>query len=119
MADLQGQPVHVVTSNAAEPSVSRRYAITLDLNDRDAPAPGSCVAADAAAWNAYAVLADLPPDALAGSDFLIDPNGWLRAAHRAGATGGWQTSDQLIAVINDIRTHPLQKPIGGQHEHHH
>jgi putative copper export protein/mono/diheme cytochrome c family protein len=119
MADLQGSPVHVVTSNAEKHSLSRRYAITLDLNDRDTPASGSCVAADPAAWSAYAVLADLPAGGLAGSEFLIDPNGWLRAAHRADAPGGWQTGNQLLTAIYNIRTHPLEKPTGGHNEHHH
>ncbi len=119
MADLQGQPVHVVTSNAAEPSVSRRYAITLDLNDRDTPATGTCAAANQEARAAFAILEGAPPDALAGSDFLVDPNGWLRAVHRAGTPGGWPTADALIAAIAVIRAHPLKQLTEGHHDHHH
>jgi hypothetical protein len=93
--------------------------VTLALRDGTAPAPGSCVAATPAAWQAYAVLAGLLPDHLAGAEFLIDPNGWLRAVHRPNAAGGWHTGDSLIAAIRGIDAKPIQSPSGGQHEHHH
>jgi mono/diheme cytochrome c family protein/uncharacterized membrane protein len=119
MSDLRGYAVHVVTTKPMDAEVSPQHAVTLDLNDTDAPAPGSCVAADPAAWNAYAILADLPPETLAGSEFLVDPNGQLRAIHRAGTPGGWQSSDELNTAISGILTSPIHQPTRGQHEHHH
>ena len=56
--------------------------------------PAPCVAANPAAWKAYAVLADLPPDRLSGAEFLIDPNGWLRAIRRPGTAGEWHNRDK-------------------------
>ena len=122
MADLRGHAVHVVTDAADDdeiPPQSGITTVTLNLRDGTAPAPGSCVAATPAAWQAYAVLADLPPDQLAGAEFLVDPNGWLRAIHRPNAAGGWHTAASLIAAIRGIDAKPIQPPSGGQHEHHH
>jgi putative copper export protein/mono/diheme cytochrome c family protein len=122
MADLRGHAIHVVTDavkNDKIPPQSGITTVTLALRDGTAPAPGSCVAATPAAWQAYAVLAGLLPDNLAGAEFLIDPNGWLRAVHRPNAAGGWHTGDSLIAAIRGIDAKPIQPPSGGQHEHHH
>ena len=122
MGDLRGHAVHVVTDDAAIdqiPPQSGITTVTLDLRDRATPAFGSCIAASPSAWQAYAVLADLPPDHLAGSQFLIDPKGWLRAVHRAGSADGWHTKDDLIAAIRGICASPIQQSTGGQHEHHH
>jgi mono/diheme cytochrome c family protein/uncharacterized membrane protein len=120
MADLHGRAVHVVTDAAAADRIfSGVAAVTLNLRDGAATTPGSCVAAGPAGWQAYAVLADLPPDELTGAEFLIDPSGWLRAVHRPNAAGGWLTGESLIAAIHGMSAKPIQQPSGGQHEHHH
>ena len=62
--------------------------MTLLLRHHDVgPPPGSCAAADPTAWRAFAVLADLPAERLAGTVFLIDADGWLRMLQRPGAEG--------------------------------
>lgn len=122
MADLRGHAVHAVTTKAENvevPPQSGISTVTLDLRDSAAPGPGACAVADPAAWNAYAVLADLPPNQLTGTEFLVNPNGWFRAVHRQGATGGWQSRDNLIAAIHGICTSPIRAPSGDEHEHHH
>lgn len=122
MADLRGHVVHVVTDateNTVVPPQAGVSTINLMLRDSAVPGPGFCVAADAAAWDAYAVLADLPPDGLGGTEFLVDPNGWLRAVRHAGVEGGWPGGEDLIAAIRAICSNPIQPPRGGQHEHHH
>ena len=127
MADLHGHAVFVVLGDAAADrmAVPSRDAITLKLSGGDPsagnvkPAPGSCIATSPAGWNAYAILADLPLDETAGSEFLVDPNGWLRAVQRPGATSGWHSRDDLLAAIRGICTHPIDRPSGGSHEHHH
>ena len=121
MAGLRGDAVHVVAGGAAHHEVPPQAGIaTIDLALRDdaAPRPGGCVAADPAAWSAYAVLADLAPSELAGAEFLVDPNGWLRALHRPDQAAGWQTRDDLIAAVHAICASPIQQPSGAQHEHH-
>ena len=127
MADLHGHAVFVVLGDAATDriAVPSRDAITLEVSAGDLsagnikPAPGSCIATGPAGWNAYAILADLPLDEAAGSEFLVDPNGWLRAVQRPGATSGWHSRDDLLAAIRGICTHPIEQPSGGSHEHHH
>jgi putative copper export protein/mono/diheme cytochrome c family protein len=118
-ADLRGHAVLVVLGDTAA-SVPTQDAITLFVPADDLkPEPGTCVAADPAAWNAYAVLADLPPDEAAATAFLIDPNGWLRAVQRPGTTGGWHSHNDLLAAIRDICAHPIEQNTGVSHEHHH
>jgi mono/diheme cytochrome c family protein len=122
MADLRGHAVHVVAGEAARYEVPPQAGIsTIDLVLRDGfpPREGGCVAADPTAWTAYAVLADLRPDQLAGAEFLVDPNGWLRAVRRPGAAGGWRTKDDLIAAVHGIRASPIRQLSGAQHDHHH
>jgi putative copper export protein/mono/diheme cytochrome c family protein len=122
MSDLLGHAVHVVTGAVSDgliPAQSGVTTVTLDLRDGAVPVAGSCVAATAAGWQAYAVLADQPPDQLAGADFLVDPNGWLRAVHRSGSAGGWYKADDLIAAVRGICASPIAAVNGGEHEHHH
>jgi putative copper export protein/mono/diheme cytochrome c family protein len=137
MADLHGHAVFVVLGDAGagRAAVPAQEAITLSVSAEPVsaaggsapkasaagtkPVPESCVAIHPTAWNAYAVLADLPLDEAAGSEFLVDPNGWLRAVQRPGVTSGWHSRDDLLAAIRGICTHPIEQPNGGSHEHHH
>jgi putative copper export protein/mono/diheme cytochrome c family protein len=122
VGDLHGHAIHVVTDQAAAddiPPQSGIATVTLNLRDSGTPAPGTCIAASPSAWQAYAVLTDVPPEDLAGAEFLVDPNGWLRAVHRPGMAGGWHTAASLVAAIRGIDANPIQPFNGGQHEHHH
>jgi mono/diheme cytochrome c family protein len=124
-ADLRGGVVLVTADGAAEdqwpiPPQDGVSTIALTLRDEAAPAPGTCAAAEPAARGAYAVLASVSPDALSGTEFLVDPNGWLRAIRRpGGGGGGWHSRDELIAAIRSICSSPIRAPSGGGHEHHH
>jgi putative copper export protein/mono/diheme cytochrome c family protein len=121
-ADLHGHVVHVVAGEATQIAIPPQAGIStidLALQDGAKPLPGSCIAANPAAWSAYAVLANLPPDKLAGTEFLVDPDGWLRSVRRPGATGAWPASATLIAAIRGICASPIEQPNGGPHEHHH
>jgi putative copper export protein/mono/diheme cytochrome c family protein len=71
------------------------------------PAPGDCISATPAAWVAYAAIAGVAPAALGGTEFLVDPDGWLRALWRPDSPGGWRTPDQLLAEIRRICSHPV------------
>ena len=116
---LAGHAVHIVTSDGFDddvPAVAGVTTVTLDLRD---DTEGACVSADPAAWGAFAVLADVPPAELAGTEFLVDPNGFIRAARRPGSAAGWRTKDELIAAIRGICTHPIEQSNGGPHDHHH
>jgi putative copper export protein/mono/diheme cytochrome c family protein len=117
--DLLGHAVLVVLGDTAVP-VPEQDAVTLFVAQNDLrPTAGTCVAADPAAWNAYAVMADVPADKAAGFTFLIDPKGWLRAVQRPGVAGGWHSRDDLLAAIRAVSAHPIQQTSGGSHDHHH
>jgi putative copper export protein/mono/diheme cytochrome c family protein len=127
MQDLHGSVVRVVADGDEEgashpPAIlpQEGYKVLILHLSRTAPAPlpaGECMAATPAAWEAYATLVGLPPDALPGAEFLVDPNGWLRAAWLPNSGRGWSTPDQLIARVRLICTHPIANETGGGHEH--
>ncbi len=121
MKDLRGHAVQVVAGETAQYKIPPQAGIsTINLALRGAaPAAGSCVAASPAAWDAYAVLADLPPEKLTGAAFLVDPAGWLRAVEAPGVADGWHTRNDLIAAVRGICTSPIHSSSGGAHEHHH
>jgi putative copper export protein/mono/diheme cytochrome c family protein len=121
-ADLRGRAVHLVAADAVAievPPLSGISTINVALRDGARPAPGACVAASPRAWTAYAVLADLPPDRLSGAEFLVDPDGWLRALRRPGTAGEWHIREKLVAAIRKICGSPIRQPSGDQHGHHH
>ena len=72
----------------------------------DKPAPGLCIASDGAVATAYAILADAPVAELAGAQYLIDADGWLRTLQRAGSEG-WNDPQALQADLRALRDHPL------------
>jgi hypothetical protein len=119
MGDLHGHAVFVVLGDGFG-DVPRQGAITLSVPAGDVrPPPGSCVAADPAPRNAFAVLADLSLAGSAGSQLLVDPDGWLHAALRPGTAVGLQARQDLLADIRGIIAHPIEQISGASHEHHH
>jgi hypothetical protein len=68
---------------------------------------------------ALAILLGTTADALAGSQFLVDPNGWLRAQSRAGQPGGWPNAQRLALRARALSEHPLPGDAGGSQPHHH
>ena len=121
LADLHGRLVHVVASKADAAPWPGTSGTTLSLlrDDDLGPPPGSCVAADPTAWRAFAVLADLPAERLAGTVFLIDANGWLRMVRRAGDEGAGQTAQDLVAAERYVGENPVKQANGGDHAHQH
>ena len=80
---------------------------------------GGCITAEPAAWNAFAILAGIPAQSLAGTEFLIDPDGWLRSVHWPDDADGWHTPDDLLAAVQAICASPVARASGALHEHHH
>jgi hypothetical protein len=83
----------------------------------DRPGGVRCVA-QREAREAFAILLGTTSDALAGSQFLVDPNGWLRARWRPGDPGGWPSPKRLSTRIQVLAEHPLPADPNG-HAHHH
>ena len=67
---------------------------TVHLAPPGSGAAGSCRIADPAAWDAFARVSGLQPSALAGAQWLVDRQGWLRAFARPGSAG-WSRDDLL------------------------
>nr|WP_283949736.1 cytochrome c [Limobrevibacterium gyesilva] len=77
------------------------------------PDPAACVANAAETWAAFAIIAGVPQEGLAGAQFVADRNGWLRALWRPGEPM------TLAEVIRDIAAHPLPLSAGGVQGHRH
>jgi len=95
--------------------------ITIPLADASVtPSAETCVATDPGVRAAYGIVSGVPPAELAGIQFLVDSNGWLRAMLPAGPDGGSASdSDALQAEIERIYRHPIEDRGGvSAHRHH-
>jgi mono/diheme cytochrome c family protein len=83
------------------------------------PEPGrtaeGCIAADPRVRAAYAIVAGRAPERLAGAEFVIDRDGWLRSL-RQGA-GSDEDQAAQVAEIIEICRDPVH-PSEGIHVHH-
>lgn len=112
VGELRGQVLRI-TAFASSPAAQHvtdldRHAVTVSLADGTGPRPGTeaCLA-QPEARDAFAILLGTTADALAGSEWLVDPNGWLRAQWRRGDPGGWATADILVARVQVLAARPL------------
>lgn len=97
LAGLRGLPLRVwaPAPGAPEEPLDPRL-LTVALTRGGADATGAdCVAAGEDAWNAYALAAGVPPDGLAGAQFMVDRRGWLRARRLPGAAPAWTSADNV------------------------
>jgi putative copper export protein/mono/diheme cytochrome c family protein len=108
LADLRGQVVRIVVG-PPEPSP---LLPTIFL-DPGPPKAGSCVATAPEIRTAYAVVAGVAPDALAGMSFLVDVNGWLRERLLAGSPAPTATS--LAAAVKRFAAEPLSAASAERH----
>lgn len=101
-ADFPGQILQLRFTDSAGPSAPA--GVTTILAGA-APAAGSCAVQDLTVRRAYAIAAGLPPEALAGTAFLIDTSGFLRAFSRPA----WPDAAALAAAVSAAR-HPAAPP---------
>lgn len=116
LSDWRGQRVRIVTESAIAgvnagsdaPVVARANAdktslsswredprvVTIALRPEHAASENGCEAASPAAWRVYASVAGLEGQALAGTQFIVGRDGWLRALGTAGQAD-W-SEDNLI-----------------------
>lgn len=84
--------------------------------------PGSelagCVAEGDAIWSAYALLAHVAPEQLAGTQFLVDPDGWLRWVFAPEQAAALAMPGALQRALDEIAAHPLAAGARAGHQHH-
>ena len=115
--ELNGRAARIVVagSDAAgspAPGLVTPELVTIVIGAASA-AGEACVNSDPATLAAYALVAGVAPDALAGTQFLVDPQGWLRAI--------WRPGDAAPAFpdATGICSAPLDVAPGGSQAHHH
>jgi hypothetical protein len=86
--------------------------IVLVRGEARTPPAGQCVADSAYAWDAWAILAGVTPDAFTGYQVVVDPQGWLRAVLPPGSAAA-----AVQAAIRDAQAHPIAG--GARPEAHH
>ncbi|RXN88205.1 cytochrome C [Achromobacter aloeverae] len=96
LSALRGQPVRIVAHGPATAQDERDdpRVVTVVLT-RGAAIDAECTSDDADAWVAYALLAGATGDTLAGAQFLVDRQGWLRARHAGGDAPAWTSGDDV------------------------
>lgn len=98
--DLRGRFVRLVIG-VVPPASSPSDIVTVTTGASD------CAANEEQVPLAYATISGIPALSLAGTQFLIDRDGWLRALQRPDAPGSWNDLHALAAAIGDIRAHPI------------
>ena len=107
LAALQGRTLRIVAADDAPgTSVPSATTILLARHAGARPAGETCVAADPAAWTAYAIAAGTDAEKLAGTQFLVDPQGWLRRRARPDDSG-WADPAQLSSAVETMLAHPI------------
>jgi hypothetical protein len=80
---------------------------------KSAEAGGDCAAAASEAWDAWALLAGVPPDRFSGYQVVVDGEGWLRAWLPPGASAA-----RMREAVRDARDHAIEaagRPSTGHH----
>ncbi|WP_232732898.1 c-type cytochrome [Achromobacter ruhlandii] len=97
LSGLRGLPLRVVAAAPGAPREPQDPRLLTVALTRGGPPPedADCVAPDDTAWSAYALAAGLPPQALAGAQFMVDRRGWLRARRLPGAAPAWTSADNV------------------------
>lgn len=108
LSTLRGQVLRLIAMRGEGMEVSSLP--TGDLAIRTIPIlPGSD------AWTAYAIVAGTSPDRLAGTEFLVDSNGWLRNVFKPEDT---PDGAAFLAAAHEAEAHPVETG-GSAGMHHH
>ena len=111
LAALRGQAVRLVFAGGDKTMTTSDVA---DLTTITVGAATSgCIEADPVVPAAYAVVLGRTVAALAGSELLIDANGWMRSERSES-----MTLAALTALVREICTHPLAAASEGHHHEH-
>ena len=112
LTTLRGRAVRLVFAGGPPPVTLDEPELVTIIVGPGAPTVG-CTASDPAVAKAYALLLGMSAASLAGSELLIDPNGWIRSDEPNAATPAL-----LADLVREICTHPLAATAAGhRHEH--
>ncbi|HSI61165.1 MAG TPA: cytochrome c [Ideonella sp.] len=103
LASWRGQRLRIVAGGGAplpQPLEDPRLVTVVLQAGGSATRPDCIAASPGAAWQAYALVAGVDGAALAGMQFIVDREGWLRALARPGQ-GGW-SEDSLICRSDGV-----------------
>jgi len=95
LASWRGQRVRIVAAGEGTPPLDDPRLVTVFLAPDAAAAAqyaGDCISASPAAWAAFSLVA--ATTRLAGTQFIVDRDGWLRARGEPGK-GAWSDDDLL------------------------
>jgi hypothetical protein len=71
------------------------------------------------AWAAYSIVSGIAQEALEGTEFLIDSDGWLRGVFKPVSPGVWPDPEAFLAAARQAQENPIFETEGGfTHIHH-
>ena len=117
LIELRGRFVRIVTTDLKAVAPDGVAILRIDRSGGKAPPDNGCASASADAWAAYAAIAGVSADALAGAEFIVDPQGWLRAAHTGDSGPRWNDPAVLNVELRTLREQPITSALGGIHVH--
>jgi mono/diheme cytochrome c family protein len=112
LSGVRGRPIHIVVEGVdgvAEGGTSPTFVI-----GDGAPSASTCVVGDPAARPALAITLGLLPDGIAGSQFLVSPEGWLLGHWYQG---GAPAPDTLAFVAETLRSICLSSAANRHSDH--
>ena len=115
LADFRGGFVRLVIGTmpgVPDPAVTT---ILATADPAAQPGPGLCIADDAALPTAYGIVSGLAPQDLAGTQILIDGQGWLRAVQPGRTGSGWNDTQRLTATIRQLQANPIARNAENDH----
>lgn len=115
LSQWRGRAVHLVAGRgiAAAPDLP----VIILSPDEVPPTGNACIAVDPDAWKAYAVLAGLRAENLAGSQFLIAPDGWVLAHWPANRAPPASSLSALAGSLSALCLSPGAPTPGTRHHH--
>ena len=116
LEELRGRFVRIIAARPGDEPPPPSAVATIRLLQVPGETP-DCVASGSDVWMAYATVAGVAPAALAGTQFLVDPAGWLRLSLPPARAAAWADEAALAAVTRDLAAHPLTAAAAVHHHH--
>jgi putative copper export protein/mono/diheme cytochrome c family protein len=108
LSDLRGRFVRLIIGAPAAAPAALPGLVTVAAAAGGRKQAGLCLARDETIAPAYAVITGVGAQDLTGWQFLIDPDGWLRAAQRPDGKPGWDDGLVLQAELGALRARKVE-----------